>query len=1176
MQTTLAALRGLVAGSCGEAAVFQEAAAVPLQVNRTGGKQQQQFAADQHAEWSTLPDIPSDAYPGGEISMDESDVEDTDEQTSVSCTSAAGKTECEEISELYTWGRSKNYQLGFGATAEEQPVPRLVQLQVKAGVKMVSCSRFHTIVVTSCGSVLTWGFGGATGRLGLTSCDGGEPMGCVMTPTCIPEFGQGHHHALKASAGCDHTLAMTASGKILVWGSNEFGQLGVAGTPTGEKSVVCRPVLVKAGPLKGLRVLDIAAGHSHSLCIVEGSGVWAWGSNSLGATGLGAPPTGPIGPVATPQQLPHLKGTAAFASAASHVSVVIGAHGDAIMFGCAIAKNSCTGMPSDSKFYVPQRVRRNVAQKHKGSDLEVDEEWQLQKGSGMSPLHSVALSSEAAFGVDGHGNIWMWRTASCRPCVAERLLIDAKFGMRSQGRTLQEVAPLDGAHVRWRSVAIAESLGAVWATDDSPSGCLWHLRRNPSLASDQREDWSAERSELLSQVTSVCCGHEHQTAIVSYRRHRANSTLTKQISGPPLYPIIADETPNISDFGVGGHVFPELGSILQPCTPEGLHPGSLPSGCIESGAEAETRPPRQAPRSLQEICEDKLCTSLNPRNFNVLCDVAWELNRPVLIDRAFDFLFANAALMFSRQYLPILAQLSPEILLALQAGVSSMPCSPSACLEGMASGSPGPWDDLLQGAPYVSPTLGPNDNTALADDISHEAGVFSARRKRRGQGGNNKTGTPESAPLQRAFPHIPAAKKSTSPLFQVAKPQFSLTRPAQEEAWVIVSARRKMCTGLSGRLSKAAGTHLSPAQVPAKLRTPKIAACESPTLCSVRSPTGPKAANPDTVLTQQLPLSTFVRAGRASAGSQTRSGPAQAPTEASAGPSAILAAAMQSAQVQTAAKQKARVKSSPAKPTSTEGDTSTADPSQTSLSAVDGAAAASDPESVVARASSGKASNKTCWSSPKVASDNHANLREVLAVERGSIGALADGASKKDSRRKFSEESTKCAWGFEAKPSEQPKGTSMYNLQQQEVQEKERQKEQDEIREIEAMFAALDVAEQEEEREFLGIQSDSTATAEARTVVRKKTRNGNDKGLARSEAGKFSHGSSTWDKHKSWSASGWDSWIGFDNSESNASASNGSSGKSRRRVRNQGLGAETQAGQGQRWKPKDAVATMCR
>lgn len=69
---------------------------------------------------------------------------------------------------------------------------------------------------------------------------------------------------------------------------------------------------------------------------------------------------------------------------------------------------------------------------------------------------------------------------------------------------------------------------------------------------------------------------------------------------------------------------------------------------------------------LQELCEDKLCATLGPRSFGLLCSIAWELHRPHLLDRAFEFLMENASLMFLRQFLPNLAQLPVEVIASLE------------------------------------------------------------------------------------------------------------------------------------------------------------------------------------------------------------------------------------------------------------------------------------------------------------------------------------------------------------------------------------------------------------------------------------------------------------------------------------------------------------------------------
>ena len=183
--------------------------------------------------------------------------------------------------------------------------------------------------------------------------------------------------------GLNHTLAMTAAGKLLVWGTNERGQLGL-GTP-GDAGV--QPTVLKAVPWQKQKVTDIAAGALHSLCIAgvffffnQGLAIWskpleqspsntfqkthvpkhqlafsflqgletchissfsfcprkrsvnrrvpgdsgqvfAWGCNAHGALGLGPPPTGPSY-AAQPQGLPHIKSaTLLVANPCGHVTI---------------------------------------------------------------------------------------------------------------------------------------------------------------------------------------------------------------------------------------------------------------------------------------------------------------------------------------------------------------------------------------------------------------------------------------------------------------------------------------------------------------------------------------------------------------------------------------------------------------------------------------------------------------------------------------------------------------------------------------------------------------------------------------------------------------------------------------------------------------------------------------
>ncbi|CAE7657162.1 RCBTB2 [Symbiodinium sp. CCMP2592] len=588
MEKALRSLRQLSAGLGTEPAVFQAAARVPA-----------------------LDDVGMEAKSckeEGSDSESEAEFEPVDPN---------------EQSELYTWGRATNYQLGYGAGTEQQ-IPKLVQLPSAKLVTHLSCGRFHSTAVTACGRVFTWGVGGASGRLGLELSKKTEAV--VVEPMALPQFGPGRHHATKAVAGLNHTLALTSAGKLLVWGANDKGQLG-CGQP-GETAL--QPVVMKVGPFQKLRVSDIAAGAAHSLCIAGEGSVYAWGCNGRGALGLGAPPSGPL-QVAQPQSLPHLKAaTCVDTNSGGTISVcLVGSHGDAIMFGgspiAAAAGDSRN--PVDNRFFTPGRVRRKDPEL---TEMSGNDDWQLQRGTQLSPLRAISVSDSECFGIDSDGLLWVWPT-TCRPVTADLVALNltkavppsrlpsapevrdsGEFVMIETDGLLEEPERIPPSALytdltdRPREIEIAGvhaighamKAGTMWAVDDSDARHLWQLKR-PSKPDG---DWAAERFEHLAQVSCFACGPEHQAAVVKY---------------------------------------------TMPCFDEASQ--------AAEGAQAVVKPKSNV-LSLQQLCENKLCAKLSPRSFGLVCDIAWELNRPTLLDRAFRFLCANAPLMFSRLHLPMLSQ----------------------------------------------------------------------------------------------------------------------------------------------------------------------------------------------------------------------------------------------------------------------------------------------------------------------------------------------------------------------------------------------------------------------------------------------------------------------------------------------------------------------------------------
>ncbi|XP_068388862.1 X-linked retinitis pigmentosa GTPase regulator isoform X1 [Eschrichtius robustus] len=82
------------------------------------------------------------------------------------------------------------------------------------------------------------------------------------------------------SCGDEHTAVITGNNKLFVFGSNNWGQLGL-----GSKSTVNKPTCVKA--LKPEKVKFAACGRNHTLVSTEGGKVYAAGGNTEGQLGLG-------------------------------------------------------------------------------------------------------------------------------------------------------------------------------------------------------------------------------------------------------------------------------------------------------------------------------------------------------------------------------------------------------------------------------------------------------------------------------------------------------------------------------------------------------------------------------------------------------------------------------------------------------------------------------------------------------------------------------------------------------------------------------------------------------------------------------------------------------------------------------------------------------------------------
>jgi len=177
---------------------------------------------------------------------------------------------------VLAWGYNGQGELGNGTTTNSS-TPVQVNLPNGGFVTAIAGGASHSLALTSAGLVLAWG-SNASGQLG----DGNTTDSSTPVRVTQPPF------ALNLSAiagGGGHSLALTSTGQVVAWGSNNAGQLGNGTTTSGTCSCLSTPVQVSLPA--GASVSAIAGGGQHSLALTSTGQVLAWGSNSVGQLGNG-------------------------------------------------------------------------------------------------------------------------------------------------------------------------------------------------------------------------------------------------------------------------------------------------------------------------------------------------------------------------------------------------------------------------------------------------------------------------------------------------------------------------------------------------------------------------------------------------------------------------------------------------------------------------------------------------------------------------------------------------------------------------------------------------------------------------------------------------------------------------------------------------------------------------
>lgn len=206
------------------------------------------------------------------------------------------------------WGYNGNGQLGLplgnSVTIGDDEVPgaaATVDLGVGRTATAIAAGAFHTCAILDTGAVRCWGFNG-DGQLGYgnTLQIGDNESPAAAGPV---DLGAGRT-ATAITVGFAFSCALLDSGRVRCWGSNFFGQLGIASTSDigDDESLATAPLVSLKPPplvltqarseafgsaLPEPKVVSIAAGDGHVCAITSNGTLYCWGRGELGRTGHG-------------------------------------------------------------------------------------------------------------------------------------------------------------------------------------------------------------------------------------------------------------------------------------------------------------------------------------------------------------------------------------------------------------------------------------------------------------------------------------------------------------------------------------------------------------------------------------------------------------------------------------------------------------------------------------------------------------------------------------------------------------------------------------------------------------------------------------------------------------------------------------------------------------------------
>ncbi|OQR68215.1 hypothetical protein BIW11_04601 [Tropilaelaps mercedesae] len=164
---------------------------------------------------------------------------------------------------LFASGASNFGQLGLGPDVRRSQHPQFVEALRDNSIKQIACGAYHSIALTHAGRVFCWGWG-VYGQLGQGSTsDFFQPAAVKGFPATPVQVG----------AGGAHSVVLCHDGRLVAFGCNAFGQLGL-----GNRTKFSRPQLVRL-PTNSISMIAVGFFQTYALSTKPAYRIYTWGCN---------------------------------------------------------------------------------------------------------------------------------------------------------------------------------------------------------------------------------------------------------------------------------------------------------------------------------------------------------------------------------------------------------------------------------------------------------------------------------------------------------------------------------------------------------------------------------------------------------------------------------------------------------------------------------------------------------------------------------------------------------------------------------------------------------------------------------------------------------------------------------------------------------------------------------